>query len=110
MMDVYKRLRASVTDLGLFKVFVTNCAISPQNPEYSLLQEHKVAILQAVSLDAVFVILSRYWNYKNVYVLEQLVKTFISSETAASLLSEYWRKVEEIDVIEETAECTISFM
>ena len=103
MMDVYKRLRASVTDLGLFKVFVTNCAISPQNPEYSLLQEHKVSILQAVSLDAVFVILSRYWNYKNVYVLEQLVKTFISRETAASLLSEYWRKVEEIDAIEETA-------
>ena len=101
-MNVYQRLHANVTDLGGVRVLVTNCAISPQNPEYSLLQEHKVAILQAVSLDAVFVILSRYWNYKNVYILEQLAKTFISSETAASLLSEYRRKVEEIDAIEET--------
>ena len=101
-MDVYKRLHASVTDLGGVRVLVTNCAISPQNPEYSLLQEHKFAILEAVSLDVVFVILSRYWNYKNIYVLGQLAKTFISSETAASLLSEYQRKIEEIDAIEET--------
>ena len=101
-MDVYKRLHASVTDLGGVRVLVTNCAISPQNPEYSLLQEHTFAILEAVSLDVVFVILSRYWNYKNMYVLGQLAKTFISSETAASLLSEYQRKIEEIDAIEET--------
>jgi len=101
-MDIYKRLSANATDLGLFKVFVTNCAISQQNPEYSLLQEHKEAILQADSLDAVFVILSRYWNYKNIYVLGQLAKTFISSDVATLLLSEYRRKVEEIDAIEET--------
>ena len=98
--DIYEMMDRRI-NLGSFKVFVTASATSAENPESSLLQEDKERIRQSQNLDDHFVVLSRYWNSQNLYILERVVRRFIGGVKGEILLLEYQKKIEQIDTIED---------
>ena len=98
--DMYESMNGRI-NLGSFKVFVTASATSAENPESSLLQEDKERIRQSQSLDDHFVVLSRYWNPQNLYILERVVKRFIVGVNGEMLFSEYQKKIEQIETIKD---------
>lgn len=95
--DVYNKMQVNITngnpELGSFKVFVATSPVSAKNPD-TLSPNDKVALMQADNLASVFIVLSGYWNYKNLYFLEQLMKEFIGD---TMLLSQYRRKIQAIE-------------
>ena len=83
-----------------FKVFVTASATLAENPECSLSQDDKETIGKAQSLSHCFTVLNwKYWNHQNIYLLERILRRYVSD--AELLLSEYHKKIEDIDEIDE---------
>ena len=97
--SVFEEMHGKV-DLECFKVFVTASATSAENPQCSLSQDDKEAIGKAESLARCFVVLNlKYWNYQNIYLLERILRRYFND--AELLLSEYHKKMDEIDRIDE---------
>ena len=83
-----------------FKVFVTASATSAENPECSLSQDDKEVIGKAQSLSHCFTVLNwKYWNHQNMYLFERILEKY--AKNAEFLLSEYHKKMDEIDRIDE---------
>lgn len=87
-------------DHNHFKVFVTASATSAENPECSLSQDDKEALGKAKSLSHCFTVLNwKYLNHQNMYLLERILERYATN--AGFLLSEYYKKIDEIDKIDE---------
>ena len=97
--SVFEEMDGKV-DHERFKVFVTASATSAENPACSLSQDDKKAIGKAKSLSHCFVVLNlKYWNHQNMYLLERILERY--AKNAEFLLSEYYKKMDEIDRIDE---------
>ena len=97
--SVFEEMNGKI-DHNHFKVFVTASATSAENPECSLSQNDKEAIGKAKDLSRCCAVLNwNYLNHQNMYLLERILEKYAAN--ARFLLSEYYKKIDEIDNIDE---------
>ena len=80
------KFAGSILDLGAYES-ATEGQEGPEGRDRSLLDEHREEIKRAKTVSEIFVILSAYWNYLNLELLEYIIDLYGTSDDKERLKS-----------------------
>ena len=87
----------TTVELSEIKLCVTQLPVSVKYQHLHLLEHNLSAIVDAKSVDAIFAVLGRYWNYLNCELLNEVVHQ-LGSDATKQLMEQYMEKLQQFQM------------